>query len=704
MTLGEIAANLNLPVFPCDSEKFPCTKSGFKDAVTDKKDVIRLFSDPRSTLIGVPTGEISGIVVIDIDVKDGARGMEWLNDNSDSLPETRTHKTRTGGLHLVFKYPVGFEIRNSASKIAPGIDCRGNGGYVIYPPSTGYQIADNVDPEEMPQWLIRACQEANSKTATHRPEQYQTPGAVNYTLLHDTSKGTSWGLKALDGECEEVARAPFGEQEATLNAAALKIGALSAGGQLNESYGKQRLISAGNMMSNAPGRSKWTPRDIEEKVRRGIEHGKSSPRRPKDRIIQHNGHSTSVHEPENEQIGMDEVPCPPWEVYLDGVASPSEQASGNPKKSLIWLIDEPWAESDIPLRPWIVRGFLLRGSLTVVSGAGSAGKSSLMIAWAVSIGLGLPHGRFRPEQTYRVLSYNVEDDRDEQKRRISATCRQFASEPRSLIDNVRMVGPTEMGTLLHIGPDGRLLINTPVMTALEEYIDVWHPDVIILDPFVELHSSEENDNTAIRQVLARFRSWAVQRNIALVVLHHARKGASSPGDPDSMRGASAIVGAARIALTVNTMTDQEAADMGIPVEQRRDYFRMDGAKMNYSRVQDADWYERVEYQLDNDEGVAAAVPWQVPKQIVNLSHVGSLISMVEKGTSTGPYSPKISREPRSIRAAMEAIGVTLFPAQKELLSFLMNDPSVFTSTFKSSVDRVKRQGLKTENGPVAEWI
>jgi hypothetical protein len=410
---------------------------------------------------------------------------------------------------------------------------------------------------------------------------------------------------------------------------------------------------------------------------------------------------------EPQQIGMDDRPFPPWEVYIDNVLAPSEDAEKKPKlpdKSRLWLIDEPWSEQAIPMRPWIVRGFLLRGSITVVSGPGSAGKSSLMVSWAVSMALGFEYGRFRPAAPFKVLSYNVEDDRDEQMRRISATCRQFGSDPSQVMPRLRMVGPTEMGTLLHIGPDGRLLINTPVMHELEEYIDIWKPDVVMLDPFVELHSSEENDNTAIRQVLARFRAWAVQMKIALVVLHHARKGAASPGDPDSLRGASAIVGAARIAMTVNTMTEQEADELRVPKEHRRDYFRLDGAKMNYSRVLDADWFERVEYELDNQEGVAAAVPWNIPQQIVDLHHVTALVSEIEKGFGPGiPFTPKLSKDERSIKIAMETIGVTIYAAQKQLLNLINGNPDVFLGTYKDPTTRNKRQGFRTKSGPTCAW-
>ena len=86
---------------------------------------------------------------------------------------------------------------------------------------------------------------------------------------------------------------------------------------------------------------------------------------------------------------------------------------------------------------------------------------------------------------------------------------------------------------------------------------------------MELHDAEENDNTALRAVMAKFRNLAIQHNLAVVLVHHARKGSgSSAGDPDNLRGASSIVGAARIVLTVLTMDEEQAAKLGIGAKDR----------------------------------------------------------------------------------------------------------------------------------------
>ena len=125
MALGDVAAKLGLPVFPCSADKRPIVSNGFKAAATDPAHIIAAFDRPGAVLIGVPTGIISGWLAIDVDIRPGRNGMDWLDENSSALPPTRTHKTRSGGLHLIFAVPSGYEIRNSVSRVAPGIDVRG---------------------------------------------------------------------------------------------------------------------------------------------------------------------------------------------------------------------------------------------------------------------------------------------------------------------------------------------------------------------------------------------------------------------------------------------------------------------------------------------------------------------------------------------------------------------------------------------------
>jgi hypothetical protein len=150
-----IAAALDLvarriPVFACDAEKHPLTRAGFKDASASPAAVRRMFSHPAARLIGVPTGARSGADVLDVDYRHC--GGQWEQDHVAWLPETRIHQTMSGGRHYLFLADPN--VRNSASRIAPGIDTRGTGGYVVVPPSEGYSVIHDAPIAPWPDWLL----------------------------------------------------------------------------------------------------------------------------------------------------------------------------------------------------------------------------------------------------------------------------------------------------------------------------------------------------------------------------------------------------------------------------------------------------------------------------------------------------------------------------------------------------------------------
>ena len=100
------------PVFPCDTKKRPVCQGGFKAATQDPDEVERLFSAGNAALIGIPTGEVSGVSVIDIDVRDGKQGKDWVVDNAEMLGVTKVAETQSGGWHYYYQHVSG--IRNRA--------------------------------------------------------------------------------------------------------------------------------------------------------------------------------------------------------------------------------------------------------------------------------------------------------------------------------------------------------------------------------------------------------------------------------------------------------------------------------------------------------------------------------------------------------------------------------------------------------------
>jgi len=240
MRLADAAIALGVPVFPCHANKRPLTRHGFKDATADPAEIHRLFANPAAAMIGIPTGEVTALVVVDVDVKDGRQGGSWLDANSHRLPQTWTVRTASGGLHLYFRWPDQ-PIRNSASKIAPGIDVRGDGGYVIVPPSAGYDVVDDTQVADVPDWLLPDLLRQPSLPPTLTPTPAPTPAAHRPRREQD---GSAVGRAALDERCDQIRNAPDGSKHHAVNEAAFAIGGLVAAGHLDEGIAWNALTDA----------------------------------------------------------------------------------------------------------------------------------------------------------------------------------------------------------------------------------------------------------------------------------------------------------------------------------------------------------------------------------------------------------------------------------------------------------------------------
>ena len=371
----------------------------------------------------------------------------------------------------------------------------------------------------------------------------------------------------------------------------------------------------------------------------------------------------------------------------------------------VWIDDAGWVEADIPKRRWIVPGYLLRGAITLLAGPPSGFKSSLMLAWAAAIVLNRPFGRFVPRVQGPVIVYNTEDDADEQRRRLSAVLRQFGAVPADVAGKLIRIGPQQVGTLLERDKKTGGFTRTGAMARIADLCRIRKPVAFLADPLAELHAEEENDNVALRAVIAEFRSHAGLQDMATCLAHHTRKGTLTPGDLDIARGASAIGGAVRCAFTLTGMSEADAAQFGMPTDRdaRQPFVRLDGAKQNYAPLSAAEWFEKVPTTLANGETVPAALPWEppAPKQ-ASASELDALVEAIKHGTPTGePWSPRLSKEGRSVKALLAAHGFH-GDAQKAVLATLMQERDVEIARVKIASNI--RDGLRAGSQPRAAWV
>ena len=161
-----------MPVFPCEpGGKRPLTYNGFWDASADPRRVAAWWRRWPGANLGVPTGERSGLLVLDVDPgAGGPESLAALERAHGPLPRTATARTGGGGMHVFFEYPAGEEVRNSAGKLGPGLDVRGEGGYVVVPPSRtlgAYEWLDRT-PVAGAFWLLQCLKDLSTRPGEKR--------------------------------------------------------------------------------------------------------------------------------------------------------------------------------------------------------------------------------------------------------------------------------------------------------------------------------------------------------------------------------------------------------------------------------------------------------------------------------------------------------------------------------------------------------
>lgn len=217
--------------------KHPLVRRGLYEASTDARVIKEWWRRWRSANVGVATGAVSQIAVIDVDLPGALVSLPRLVEVE--LPATLTGLTGGGGLHLMYRC-IDEELGNSAGRLPgldgdlPGIDLRANGGYVVAPPSThasgGYYS-----------WLDPAAETVAAPTWLKQPARtYVAPDVTG--IAQFDGDGTPYGLAVLRDELDRLRAAQIGTRNHQLNRSAFVLAQLVAGGELLEGPARSALL------------------------------------------------------------------------------------------------------------------------------------------------------------------------------------------------------------------------------------------------------------------------------------------------------------------------------------------------------------------------------------------------------------------------------------------------------------------------------
>ncbi len=262
-----------------------------------------------------------------------------------------------------------------------------------------------------------------------------------------------------------------------------------------------------------------------------------------------------------------------------------------PLSYLDFTEDSPW---DIPPRDWLIDRILLRNYITTLVARGGTAKSSLSLAMAVSLAAGEDFLQLGIEKRRKVLLINNEDDADELNRRLWAICIEHGIDRGQLRDWLYIHSGYENPLVIaYAHPELRDHVQGRIARLVTTAWAV-DADIIVLDPYSSIHNVSENDNSQQAQVMGILRKVVAKANVGLLLIHHTKKGNQEAGDADLSRGASAVVDASRIVLTLTRATEDHVKELGVSEQEGKALVQLTTGKENFALSPTDGWWFRLE--------------------------------------------------------------------------------------------------------------
>lgn len=258
---------------------------------------------------------------------------------------------------------------------------------------------------------------------------------------------------------------------------------------------------------------------------------------------------------------------------------------------------------NIPPREFLYHDILARKFVTMIVAPPGVGKSIFTLQMAISAAAGTQWGEWSSQKNrpLNVWVYNNEEGFDELRRRVKGIIMNFKIDKSDLTKGGSFyIDSGEKRPIMIAGYDKRAVVPTIDYELLLNEVINRKIDLLVIDPFAEMHSVNENSNDEIKKVTALFRDIAFHANCSVCLVHHTVKWSAEAGNIDSARGGGAIIGVVRRAFTIAHMTEAEATKMQVPDDERRWFVRFDDAKSNITApINVTTWFKLVSISINN---------------------------------------------------------------------------------------------------------
>lgn len=514
--------------------KHPIERGWQRDASASELVVRAWWARHPHANIGLLAGQHAGIVVIDIDGAVGLESLRAIEARYGALPLTPRVIT-SRGIHLYFIYPSDATeggVRNNASAIAPGIDVRGNGGYVVAPGSvheSGHVYAWVAGCElgafpvaELPEWAMANDVLGLAPSPTLLPPPPTTPAvhpSVNGAARHD-----AYLRAALDRECNTLARSPEGARNTALNTAAFNLGLLVAGGELDADTVRSRLYPIAIRIGLG---ERETRKTIESGITRAAQKDARRVPPPTSSSVGDHGTRSRVVAAVN---GHTPEPVGPPAAASPSLRSPIERLGV--REIFAALPPSRWAVPDLqigPGRPTMFAGYgasaktLAAQQFALAKASGSAIWGRHECKPGVVLHMDYEQGRYGTSKRYQrlALGHDIAAERLEGRLFVSVL-------PRIFLDD-----------------------DAATELFLREFEGV---DVAIIDALRGAAPNSDENDSSIRRTLDVLTWVSEQTGTTCIVLHHAAK-AERDDKRMVLRGSGAIYDACGCVLVFESSGD-----------------------------------------------------------------------------------------------------------------------------------------------------
>ncbi len=550
MTLGDLPSSWRLIPLSGNKPAIATGKLHLGAANSDPKQIETWWQ--RYGGLGLVTGAASGVVAIDVDVRDGRDGMGLLarlEAQYGPLPRNLTVTTKSGGLHIYCAHP-GAEIKiksvvggSSAPWNEVGVDTRGDGGYVAMPPTKGYQFSADLRTtvlQPLPQGWINVLQDVWRESPGTVVDPVYSP-TVDYEQVRQTledqrqyylTKSDQSRADTINALLKGTCLAVPGNRDNTVNWVGYTFGIYcpGIGPQVASGFARPSL-AAMTSTSDGEGLEHWIGK-FEDAYERG-----ASQKQTENRLELSMDFLKPAEARENFRRFANVIPELP--TLLAASEEPKAETENDPfaqyvaeglkivktlgvtniqadkykKPTLVNAAER--VTQVIPKRPWLVDGLFTAGGVIGIVGEPKSSKSWL----ATEIGIAVASGtvaldRYKVPQAKKVYYFYTEDEETSVLGRLRAFAKGRGLPAEALLKN------------FFYDPKGKHLDLTKDEDLAYLYGAgkfIGGAGLIILDTLRNVHSGTENESDSMARVLQRLHALSKALDCTILIVHHAKK-------------------------------------------------------------------------------------------------------------------------------------------------------------------------------------